>query len=221
MSEWIQSRNTRLPAAQPRSIRLSAQTRTNWLIDVALFVGGILAALSGIYFLYLPSGGYQGGRNPMYGVTILFSREGWSSLHTWAGVVMIIAVAVHLANHWPWVKRMSRRTIQVLRPNGKALSRGALVNVAVDTAIAISFLVCAISGIYFLFAPAGGFQGGNNPAWEPNFLFSRTNWDLLHTWSGVIMIVAAVIHLAIHWRWVVNVSARFFSISKTAQKTEQ
>jgi ABC-type transporter Mla subunit MlaD len=55
-------------------IRISMQTRKNWLIDAAVFVGGIVAALSGIYFLFLPSGGYQGGRNPTYGITFLFDR---------------------------------------------------------------------------------------------------------------------------------------------------
>jgi cytochrome b subunit of formate dehydrogenase len=186
------------------------ETRKNWLIDFAVFLGGILAVLSGIYFLFLPSGGYQGGRNPMYGITILFSRHTWDDLHTWGGVLMIVAVVVHFAIHWQWVKRMSRRTVQALSRGGAKLSKGAQFNVFIDALIAINFLVCALSGIYFLFAPPGGFQGGNNPGWDPNFVFSRTVWDLIHTWSGVVMIAAAVVHFAIHWRWVKNVTRRFF-----------
>jgi cytochrome b subunit of formate dehydrogenase len=186
------------------------QTRKNWIIDVAVFVGGLLAALTGIYFLFIPSGGYQGGRNPMYGVTILFERHTWSNWHTWGGLLMIVAAIIHFAIHWQWVKRMSSRTLDALRPTGSKLSKGAKVNIAVDLVIALSFLICALTGIYFLFAPEGGFQGGNNPGWDPGFLFSRTTWDLLHTWSGVAMIVAAAVHLAIHWRWVRNVTARFF-----------
>ncbi len=193
-----------------KPIKMSMQTRKNWLIDVAVFVGGLLAALTGIYFLFIPSGGYQGGRNPMYGVTILFERHTWGNLHTWGGVLMIVAAIVHIAIHWQWIKRMSKRTVTALRPSGNRLSKGALVNVAIVLVIALGFLLCAASGVYFLFAPEGGFQGGNNPGWDPGFLFSRTTWDLLHTWSGVAMIVAAVVHLAIHWRWVKNVTARFF-----------
>ena len=79
-----------------RTIRLSRQTRANWLIDAVVFVGGLLAALSGIYFLYLPSGGYRGGRNPAYGIQILFERHTWSDLHLVTGLVMVAAVAVHL-----------------------------------------------------------------------------------------------------------------------------
>jgi hypothetical protein len=193
-----------------KPVRMSIQTRMNWLIDAAVLIGGILAGLSGVYFLYLPSGGYQGGRNPMYGVTIFFERHAWSDLHVWGGVLMMVAIAVHFAIHWEWVKRMSRRSVQaMLRTNGK-LSRGAKVNVAIDALVAVSFLVCALSGVYFLFAPSGGFQGGTNLGWAPGFLFSRTTWDLIHTWSGVVLVAAAAAHFAIHWRWVKNVTVRFF-----------
>jgi len=193
-----------------KRVGVSKQTQTNWLIDAAVFVGAILAALSGIYFLFLPSGGYQGGRNPWYGITILFSRHTWDDLHTWGGVLMIVAVVVHFAIHWDWVKMMTRRIVNAMRSRGSRLSRGALINVVIDLAVAVSFLLCALTGVYLLFAPSGGFQGGQNPAWDPGFLFSRTTWDLIHTWSGAALIVAAVIHLAIHWRWVMNVTRRVF-----------
>jgi hypothetical protein len=49
---------------------VSKQTCNNWLIDAAVLIGAVIAAITGVYFLFLPSGGYQGGRNPMYGITI-------------------------------------------------------------------------------------------------------------------------------------------------------
>jgi hypothetical protein len=193
-----------------KSIRISMQTRKNWLIDAAVFVGGVVAALSGVYFLFVPSGGYQGGRNPMYGVTILFGRHTWDDVHTWGGILMIAAVAVHFAIHWQWVKRMSRRTVQALLSKESTLSKGSKFNVGIDALVVVSFAVCAVSGIYFLFAPGGGIRGGLNTGWDPGFLFGRTTWDLIHTWSGVVLIAASAIHLGIHWRWVKNVTARFF-----------
>ncbi|MEJ5198115.1 MAG: DUF4405 domain-containing protein [Anaerolineae bacterium] len=179
---------------------VSKQTRNNWLIDAAVFIGGVMAAITGIYFLFLPSGGYQGGRNPAYGITILFSRQTWDDLHTWFGVLMIAAVVVHFAIHWQWVKGMARRIGKSLIGRGAPMNRYGYFNVAVDATIAISFLVAAISGVYFLFVP------GNRWTADPGFIFSRTQWDLIHTWSGVAMIVAAVIHFAIHWRWVTKVT---------------
>jgi hypothetical protein len=32
---------------------------------------------------------------------------------------------------------------------------------------------------------------------------------LIHTWSGVALILAAMLHIVIHWRWIRNVTIRF------------
>lgn len=192
-----------------RSISMSWQTRQNWLIDVLVFISAFLATITGIYFLFLPVGGYQGGRNPAYGLTIFFGRQTWDDLHTWGGLLMILAVAVHFTIHWSWVKMMARRVKSSLLGQGSKFSRGAKVNVAVDLLIALGFLVSAVSGIYFLFLPAG-YQGGRTPGWDPGILFARETWDILHTWGAIVMVLAALLHLLIHWRWVVNVTRRFW-----------
>ena len=182
---------------------ISRQTRNNWLIDAAVAIGGLVAAITGIYFLFLPSGGYQGGRNPLYGITILFERHTWDDLHTWFSVLMIAAVAVHFAIHWNWVKGMAKRVAKSATGKGARMNRHGIFNVAIDAAVALGFLVAAISGIYFMFAGAGR-------AADPLFIFSRTTWDLIHTWSGTVMIIAAVVHFAIHWRWVTKVTRNVF-----------
>jgi cytochrome b subunit of formate dehydrogenase len=189
-------------------VTMSRQTRTNWLIDAGVLVTASLAVLSGIYFLFVP--GYQGGRHALSGATIIFARSTWSDLHTWGGVLMIIAVVAHFAIHRQWVKQMGRRIGRGLRGECVRMSKGAKFNLFIDLLVALSFLITAVSGVYFLFAPDGGYQGGRNPGWDPSVLWSRTTWDLIHTWAGVVLVVSAVIHFAIHWRWVKNVTRRFF-----------
>jgi preprotein translocase subunit SecY len=196
---------------------ISWQTRKNWLIDFAVFSSAWLAILSGIYFLYLPSGGYQGGRNPMYNITVLFTRHTWSDIHTWGGLLMIVAVAIHFAIHWQWVAMMARRMAGVLRRRGTRFSRGAKINLAVNVIIALAFLITAVSGIYLLFVP-GGHQAGPLAASDSDFLFTHLTWDLVHTWAGVTMTVAAMLHFAIHWRWVVKVTWRFFQLPEQARR---
>ena len=36
---------------------------------------------------------------------------------------------------------------------------------------------------------------------------------MVHTWSGVVFIIAGILHFAIHWRWVVNVTKKVFRVS--------
>ena len=122
---------------QAKPIRMSRQTRTNWLIDTAVFLGAVSAIFSGIYFLVLPNG-YEGGRNPWYGVVLLFSRQTWDSIHLWGGVLMILAVVIHFAIHWSWVKLMARRLRRAVTCREDCFSRGAKINVAVDVVIAFS-----------------------------------------------------------------------------------
>ena len=178
-----------------KPIRISMRTRANWLIDAAVFLGGLLASVTGVYFLFLPSGGYQGGRNPFYGIKILFDRHTWSDLHTWTGLLMVVAALTHLAIHGRWVLMMARRGIKLARGEGVRFSHGARINVIVNLAIAVGFALCGVSGVLFFFSS----ETLHNPT-----------WDLIHTWSGNAMIIAAVFHFWIHWRWVVKVTQRFF-----------
>jgi membrane protease YdiL (CAAX protease family) len=99
--------------------------------------------------------------------------------------------------------------VHALSNGGSYMSKGAKINLALDVLVALSFLVCAVSGVYFLFAPTGSVQRAV-AGQETGFLFSRTTWDMLHTWSGVVLISTAVVHFAIHWRWVKNVTRKFF-----------
>ena len=48
----------------------------------------------------------------MYGLTVLFGRHTWQDLHTWVGLLMMAIAVLHFAIHWPWVKVITKRTLQ-------------------------------------------------------------------------------------------------------------
>ena len=185
---------------------ISTQTRNNWLLDSGLFISATIVAISSFYFLYFPSGGYRGGRNPAYDVQILFVRSTWDDLHTWSGVAVIAIALVHSYVHWGWFTAMAGRIWREWAGKCARMNARGRFNLWVDLTIALSFVIAAVSGVYFLFV--GGSHGGANP--DPYFLFNRAVWDVIHTWSGVTMIAAAVVHFAIHWRWVTKVTAKIF-----------
>jgi hypothetical protein len=196
--------------------KVSAQTRNNWLVDAALLITAISASISGVYFLFFTSGGYQGGRNPYYGIVLLFERATWSDIHTWTGVFMILTLMIHLPLHWKWVVNMTRRMVKNMTGQSPKLNNRSRFNVFIDALVALSFLVVALSGVYLLFVP-----GGPNAALtDPMILFSRTTWDLIHTWSGVVVILAGLIHFAIHWGWVKKVSRNIIHFDFKPQKED-
>jgi hypothetical protein len=182
----------------------STQTRNNILLDMTLLFSGLAAAISGIYFLFLPVGGYQGGRNPLYGVTILFDRHSWSDIHTWASVIMIALVALHVPIHWDWIVKMTRSGIKAVAGKSSLNSRSRL-NLGINILIGLSGLICGLSGIYFLFNP-GALHASLGESW----LFAPAVWDVIHTWSGVVMISAVILHFGIHWKWVVKVVGKYW-----------
>jgi Domain of unknown function (DUF4405) len=176
-------------------------TKRRWGLDAVLAISAVIVIASSLYFLYLPNG-YQGGRNPYYDIVILFVRETWDVLHTWGGILMILISLVHITVHWKWFLRMGRRTwLQVLGKTGKINTRGR-INLWANLLLVASFVLCGVSGVYFLFV------SGSRQAIDPGILFSKTVWDLIHTWAGIGMIGAALVHFAIHWRWVINNAKR-------------
>ena len=193
-----------------RPSTVSPQTRRNWLVDAALLASALLASASGIYFLYFPTGGFQGGRNPAYGLILLFERHTWEDLHTWTGIAMILAVAIHLPLHWNWVVNMARRTVKELRGECGCMNGRGRFNLWLNGVVGFSFLLTAASGSYFLLVPGGWWSAGTV------LLLSRTAWDLIHTWSGVVLIASAVLHFAIHWKWVTKVTRKMLAPRFTA-----
>jgi hypothetical protein len=186
-----------------RKSNLSTKLRYNWLIDALLFLGALLAVLTGIYFLVYPVGGYMGGRNPDYGVIFIFGRETWEVLHDWTGIAMIAAALIHIVFHWKWILGTLKRIFRTVSHKAERFGNRLFWTIVVDAFIAIGFLLSAISGLYFFFAIK-----------DANWLLLDTTWDTIHTWSSDVMIMAAFIHILLHWDWIKNITAKMFGKKK-------
>ena len=188
---------------------ISTKNRNNWLLDSLLALSGLVVGLTSIYFLFLPLDGYRGGRNPYYGLILFFDRHTWSDLHTWVGLAMTVIALVHFIIHFDWVVNMTKKVTREALQRKAILNARGRFNVFVDAMIALGFFVSAGTGlIFFLVA-------GENSLFTPTarLVADTTMLDLIHTWSGILMIAAAVVHFAIHWQWVVKIARRMFQRS--------
>jgi len=77
---------------------------------------------------------------------------------------------------------------------------GPKLNYFVDVLMALAFIITSISGlILFFFLPEGLGRGNST-----DFLgLVRHDWGLIHNWSGIVMVVLVLIHLVLHWKWIV------------------
>lgn len=84
-----------------------------------------------------------------------------------------------------------------------------LINFAVDSAIAVAFVLCAASGLVFLL-PAGwsSLLGGPTSALGVGF----ATWRALHDWTAIAMIAGVTLHTALHWRWIMTMARRLAGV---------
>jgi len=188
---------------------VSKQTKIYWSVSLVVFLSAIAVLASSLYFLYFPSG-YQGGRNPYYDMVIIFNRTTWDLVHLWSGIAFTAAILVHLPLHWRWIKGTANRVFTGIRTGKSTMNKKVRLNILVDVVIILSFLVAAFTGMYFAFFPKHSGTG---------FLFSDTTWDLIHTWSGVVMTLAALVHFAIHWNWIIKVTPKVVSAPFRKEET--
>jgi cytochrome b subunit of formate dehydrogenase len=89
------------------------------------------------------------------------------------------------------------------------MSSKARFNYILDAVIALAFVLSSLSGIVFMFAGSGGYQGGRNPDFQTEMLgISRSTWSDLHALTGLVMIVGVLVHLVFHWDWIVCMTKR-------------
>jgi hypothetical protein len=90
---------------------MSTNSKINYWVDVVIGVAFVFSALSGLVLFFAPSG-YQGGRNPYYGQTVLFlSTQAWDTVHTWSSIAMISGVGAHLVLHWRWMVCVTKKLL--------------------------------------------------------------------------------------------------------------
>ena len=78
-------------------------------------------------------------------------------------------------------------------------------NFAVDLLMGAAFLAAAATGlVIFFFLPSGAPQSG-----FAQFLgVIKRDWTFVHEWAGLAVIVFVLLHLALHWRWLLAMAGQ-------------
>ncbi len=157
------------------------KTKMNFWLDFILLISFLISILTGLLLWIVLS---RGMRVEFLGV----SRQWYVIVHVIAGVVGLCGVVLHVVWHRDWLKALRGRTL-------KKLPKKLRANRIVDRVIWIAFLLTNIFGM-------------------AAFLFDRNSIvvsmaDKLHLISGMVMMLAMVVHLVFHRNWIVNMLRRF------------
>jgi cytochrome c oxidase subunit IV len=115
----------------------------------------------------------------------------WRTVHQIAGMLLSVGCLVHLSLHWNWIRAV------LIRPP-TSLSSHARIKRRVDIWLLCTFFFCGFTGVVNWLAP------GRYPGHFPH------NWNGLHHLSGIAMIILIIVHLALHWDWLMHT---FFPLS--------
>jgi cytochrome b subunit of formate dehydrogenase len=86
------------------------------------------------------------------------------------------------------------------------------INYIIDAFLAISFVITAITGILIFFFMPGGVPQGR---FQELMGVSKAVWSAMHNWAGIIMMLLSLVHVILHWRWIVSMTTSLF---KKAEK---
>ena len=80
---------------------MKCSLKTNIIIDLVLFVATALTSISGIVLkIIAPLQKTEGPWHDFAVWVMSCGRRLWKDIHIWAGIVMLVLLAVHLICHW-------------------------------------------------------------------------------------------------------------------------
>jgi cytochrome b subunit of formate dehydrogenase len=83
------------------------------------------------------------------------------------------------------------------------------INYVVDFLAFISFVITALTGLALkIFLPSGVRQGRLQEFIET----PKVTWLEIHDWAGILLVVLVIIHLILHWDWIVCMTKNVFKL---------
>ncbi len=162
-------------------------TKRNFWLDVTLFMVFLVTIITGfLLWLTIP--------HQVESVFLGFTRREWIAAHIFFGVVGLAGIAWHVFWHWGWLKALRGRHLNEIPKNIRA-------NRLIDRIMWLTFIATNAFGVI---------------AWVLHFgdkVYLVRMPDRLHVVFGVLCTILMVIHLVLHWKWIVSTAQRCFRVN--------
>jgi hypothetical protein len=114
------------------------------------------------------------------------------AIHEWLGVGIAAAIIIHILLHWQWVVNISQRFFQKIQTEPR-------INYLLNAGLFICFTTIIFSGLMISRSvlPFFGLEAANTSFWKT-----------LHFTAADVSLWLTALHVALHWRWVVDTVKR-------------
>ena len=164
-----------------------SKTERNFWLDVILFVALLITTVTGLFlWLVIPH---------TVGLEYLgLARKVWVAIHVSSGFVILAGTVMHIVWHWQWLRALRGRPLREMPEKVRA-------NRVVDRLIWIVFITTIVFGVIAWLLHFGDDTDVVSVA------------DRLHVVTAVMWLVILIVHLALHWKWIVSATQRYVQIS--------
>jgi hypothetical protein len=115
------------------------------------------------------------------------------TFHEWASFIFIPALLLHILLKWDWIVSVIRQTFKKLPDDTRFNHFWDLWLFVLMTTVIVSGIVISQKALPFFGIPLN-----NDPFWLT-----------IHHLSTALLLATIGIHLAMHWKWIVNAANRY------------
>lgn len=117
------------------------------------------------------------------------------AIHEWLSLALGAALVTHLLLHWSWIVAVTTRFFG-------AATWNARLNYLLNALLFVAFTVALFTGLMIseVALPLFGVQLSHDGLWEQ-----------LHRLASDACVILIGLHVALHWRWIVNTTRRLFA----------
>ena len=136
---------------------------------------------------------------------VLASHFSGIAIHEWLGISFGAAIVSHLLLHWQWIVEVTKRLF------GKT-SWSARANYLLNALLFITITLIILSGLMIskVALPMIGIQ-----------LAQASIWRMVHSVSANAFVGLSGLHIALHWKWIVNMVKRYVFTPRTPSRAPQ
>ncbi len=127
------------------------------------------------------------------------------AIHEWLSLALAGGLLVHMVVNWEWVLKVSARFFDRLRTASR-------INLLIDASTFLSAVTVMVSGL----AISQVVLAASGAATAPG-----ATWYMLHSLSARTTMLLSLVHVALHWRWIVSTTRRAWNGSPGSFSTPE
>jgi len=100
-------------------MKLKIKIKLKILVDILLFLSGMMSAITGVVLFFMPSGpGTRAGQTAGPGIFDLTTRSSLRLLHDWSSILLIAMVVFHLLLNFSTIVCYLKLLFRAAKKNG-------------------------------------------------------------------------------------------------------